>query len=129
MIIEVNGGDYRFDVKEDYLIVKNERLFNTKTKKFEGIEGDIISFNYDNGDIKGGYKGYTEGYTNGVTARIRGIDKTFNVVGEIKVEHISRISASENGINLDKELELATMELWWKISKNSHLIVQRFINR
>lgn len=111
MIIEVNGGDYRFDVKEDYLIVKNERLFNTKTKKFEGIEGDIISFNYDNGDIKGGYKGYTEGYTNGVTARIRGIDKTFNVVGEIKVEHISRISASENGINLDKELELATMEL------------------
>jgi hypothetical protein len=107
MVIVVNGGDYRFQVNEDYLEVKNERLYNTKTRSYEGIEGDIISFNYDNDGVKGGYKGYVDGYTNGVTARIRGIDKTFNVVGPISVTHISRVSDVENPIDLEKELSEA----------------------
>ena len=107
MIIVVNGGDYKFRVNEDYLEVKNERLYNTKTRSYEGIEGDIISFNYDNDGVKGGYKGYVDGYTNGVTARIRGIDKTFNVVGPISVTHISRVSDVEDPIDLEKELSEA----------------------
>jgi hypothetical protein len=107
MVIVVNGGDYKFQVNEDYLEVKNERLYNTKTRSYEGIEGDIISFNYDNDGVKGGYKGYVDGYTNGVTARIRGIDKTFNVVGPISVTHISRISDVEDLIDLEKELSEA----------------------
>ena len=107
MVIVVNGGDYKFQVNEDYLEVKNERLYNTKTRSYEGIEGDIISFNYDNDGVKGGYKGYVDGYTNGVTARIRGIDKTFNVVGPISVTHISRVSDVEDPIDLEKELSEA----------------------
>ena len=107
MTIVINGGDYKFQVNEDYLEVKNERLYNTKTRSYEGIEGDIISFNYDNDGVKGGYKGYVDGYTNGVTARIRGIDKTFNVVGPISVTHISRVSDVEDPIDLEKELSEA----------------------
>ena len=107
MTIVVNGGDYKFQVNEDYLTVKNERLYNTKTKSYEGIEGDIISFNYNNDGVKGGYKGYVDGYTNGVTARIRGIDKTFNVVGPISVTHISRISDVEDAGDMESEFSEA----------------------
>ena len=107
MTIVINGGDYKFQVNEDYLVVKNERLYNTKTKSYEGIEGDIISFNYNNDGVKGGYKGYVEGYTNGVTARIRGIDKTFNVVGPISVTHISRVSDVEDIDDIEKEMSEA----------------------
>lgn len=110
MIIEINK-DYKIEVKEDYLIVKDRKLYNTKTKSFMGIEGDIVSFSYDKNGIKGGFRGYVDGYTNGTTVKIRGIGEVYTVTGEMKIEHISSITGSEDGLDLDKELELATSAL------------------
>ena len=111
MKIKVNN-EYVMEVNEDYLIVKDKKLYNTKTKKFEGVEGDIISFKYKHSaDTIRGYRGYVDGYTNGVSVKIRGINNVFTDLVEQTIEHISTV-ANEDGTSFeDKELLAATEAL------------------
>lgn len=111
MKIKVNG-DYVFDIKEDYLMIKDKKLFNTNTKQYEGVEGDIVSFKYktNSGEIKG-YRGYVDGYTNGVSVKIRGINITYTNLVEQKIEHVSTVTYDDGSSFEDMELLAATEAL------------------
>jgi hypothetical protein len=93
MVIKVNT-DIEINVTETYLIVRDKKLYNTITKKYEGVEGDIVTFDYIKEDgRKGGYKGYVDGYTNGEKVKIRGINQVFTQIGSKNVEHISSVTS------------------------------------
>lgn len=105
MRIEINN-DKRIKVDSPNLIVKDKMLYNTDTKSFEGVDGDIISFVYVNengGKVR--FKGSVEGYTNGNDIRIRGINKVFGEVSEKEVSHISFITSFENEIS-EEDMEI-----------------------
>ena len=44
----------------DYFEVIGNRLYNNNTKKFEGVEGDIVTITERGTSIRGHVKGYTE---------------------------------------------------------------------
>jgi hypothetical protein len=44
----------------DYFEVIGNRLYNNNTKKFEGVEGDIVTVTEGGTSIRGHVKGYTE---------------------------------------------------------------------
>ena len=91
MTIEINREE-KLEIKEDYLVVKDKKLYNTKTKEFEGIDGDIVEFNVMAKDGKeSGYRGYVDGYTTDKFVKIRGVEKVHTNVMPKKIEHISII--------------------------------------
>ena len=107
MIIKVNT-DIEINITETYLIVKDKKLYNTVTKKYEGVEGDIVSFNYIKEDgRKSGYKGYVDGYTNGEKVKIRGIDQVFTQIGDKSVEHISNVTSYSDVTSEEKDILIA----------------------
>jgi hypothetical protein len=107
MIIKVNT-DIEINIAETYLIVKDKKLYNTITKKYEGVEGDIVSFDYikENGK-KGGYKGYVDGYTNGEKVKIRGINQVFTQIGNKSVVHISSVTSYSDVTDEEKDILIA----------------------
>jgi len=107
MIIKVNT-DIEINITETYLIVKDKKLYNTITKKYEGVEGDIVSFDYIKKDgKKSGYKGYVDGYTNGEKVKIRGINQVFTQIGNKSVEHISSITSYSDVTDEEKDILIA----------------------
>ena len=90
MLIEINNST-KIDIKEDWLVVKDGKLYNATTKKYEGIDGDIISFL--NGNMI--TKGTVDGYTCNDKIKLRGIDKTYKGVKDIRIEHMSIVTNSE----------------------------------
>lgn len=97
MVIETSNS-VKLDVKEDYLVVKDKKLYNTKTKKYEGLDGDIVSFL--NGNML--TKGTVDGYTCGNKVKLRGVDKPYEGVSDVKVEHLLNVANSD-----EDELSLA----------------------
>ena len=97
MVIETSNS-VKLDIKEDYLVVKDKKLYNTKTKKYEGLDGDIVSFM--NGNML--TKGTVDGYTCGNKVKLRGVDKPFEEVSDVKVEHLLNVVNSD-----EDELSLA----------------------
>ena len=107
MVIKVNT-DIEINITETYLIVKDKKLYNTITKKYEGVEGDIVSFDYIKEDgKKGGYKGYVDGYTNGEKVKIRGINQVFTQIGDKSVEHISSVTSYSDVTDEEKDILIA----------------------
>ena len=107
MIIKVNT-DIEINITETYLIVKDNKLYNTITKKYEGVEGDIVRFDYIKEDgKKSGYKGYVDGYTNGKKVKIRGINQVFTQVGEKSIEHISSVTSYSDVTDEEKDILIA----------------------
>ena len=107
MIIKVNS-DIEINIAEAYLIVKDKKLYNTITKKYEGVEGDIVSFGFIKEDgKKGNYKGYVDGYTNGEKVKIRGINQVFTQIGEKSIEHISSVTSYSDVTNEEKDILIA----------------------
>lgn len=107
MIIKVNT-DIEINITETYLIVKDKKLYNTITKKYEGVEGDIVNFGYIKEDgKKGGYKGYVDGYTNGEKVKIRGINQVFTQIGDKSVEHISSVTSYSDATDEEKDILIA----------------------
>lgn len=90
MTIKVNG-DYVFDVTEKSLVVKDGKLYNTETKSFEGVEGDLVEFERidENGRIMV-VRGTVDGYTCGNKVKLRGVDTIYDVKSK-KVTNISSI--------------------------------------
>ena len=101
MFITINGGR-EIEIKEDFLIIKDNKLYNTRTKKREGLDGDIVSFVIDNGSHKTICRGTVDGYTCGNRIKIRGYQETFHDMTDIKFEHISVITKS-NFLNIEDE--------------------------
>ena len=107
MVIKVNT-DIEINITETYLIVKDKKLYNTITKKYEGVEGDIVSFDYIKEDgKKSGYKGYVDGYTNGENVKIRGINQIFTQIGNKSVEHISNVTSYSDVTDEEKDILIA----------------------
>jgi len=99
MIICVNNT-LKFVIEDKSLIVKDKHLFNTKTNKNEGVDGDIVTFDSNDAQISGSVDGYT--YQGRI--KLRGDDKIYQ--GEnVKFEHISVVE-NESQQN-DAELKLA----------------------
>jgi len=91
MIIEINK-EYKIDVKEDYLTVNDKRLYNTNTKQFEGIDGDIIHFEITKNGSKYIVSGMVEGYTCGGNIKLRGSEKEYSNAENIRIDKISSIT-------------------------------------
>lgn len=108
MVIEINR-DKKVEVNEDFLIVKNKRLYNTKTKSFEGIDGDIISFEYEKDGHGVLFSGVVNGYTCDNTIYVRGVEKPFEKIKNKKIDHVSSIT-NENVVNENLELLSAESE-------------------
>lgn len=92
MTIKVNN-DYTFDVKEKDLIVKDGKLYNTTTKSFEGIEGDLVEFelkDFNNRVMV--VRGTVDGYTYGGRVKLRGRDTVYTDATNKKVTNISSIT-------------------------------------
>lgn len=105
MLIKINN-ETEIKIIEPNLVVKNKRLYNTETKQYEGVDGDIVIFSYVNENgLKCGFKGYVEGYTNGKTVKVRGVDKVFNQIGNKTIDHVSIVTNFE-----DSEEELLAAE-------------------
>jgi hypothetical protein len=107
MVIEING-ERKFGVSEDFLIVKDKRLYNVKTKKFEGVDGDIVEFVKDENGKKMSIRGTVDGYTCGNHIKIRGVsDYESGQINDIRIEHISTVSYEDSVSAEEKELDIA----------------------
>lgn len=97
MKIEVNKN-LVLDIKEEHLIIKNNKLYNNVTKQYEAIDGDIVTFYAatSNGG-KSWARGYVEGYTCDKRIKLRGVDKTYTLAeGCLKIiDSISRITDAD----------------------------------
>ena len=111
MQVRING-DLFLNIQEDYLIVRDNRLFNTKTGSFEAVDGDIIEFITKKGDIRLWHRGFVEGYTNGENIRLRGVFTTkYDNIIHKEIEHISKVYYSDGMTFEEKELLAATEAL------------------
>ncbi len=102
MIINVNG--LRITVTEDYLEVVEGTLYNTKAKKREGLDGDIVTFCKKVGDRNMEYRGRVNGYTCGSTIYLSGVDKPFEDVTDVKFIHM--YSVTDSNTDIEEEITL-----------------------
>ena len=91
MEIKVNGR--WITVNEPYLHVRDNRLYNTKTKEEEGVDGDIVEFKEKREDGRTWIvKGDVDGYTNGKEIRLKFHDDVYKEPKTKIVEHIYMIT-------------------------------------
>lgn len=105
MIIKINN-DKAINVIEPNLCIKDKYLYNTETKQREGVDGDIISFMRKEGSSSIATRGSVDGYTCGNRVKLRGLEKVFENVSDIKIEHLSTITEFDS-VNIEEELLLA----------------------
>lgn len=86
-MVAIINGEEEIVIPEPYLIIEKQRLYNTKTKQYEGIDGDIVSFTHKNTNLSG----MVEGYTHGAYVKIRGVEKPFIDAEKKEITHISTI--------------------------------------
>jgi len=101
MEIEINN-DFTINVTEDFLTVKDKKLYNKNTKQFEGVDGDIVYFTRNEKVLCGGT---VDGYTCGGKIKIRGRKETFENVTEIHFERVSVITNSNTESEENEENE------------------------
>ena len=101
--VRLNNG-VSLDIEDEHLIIKDKRLYNTKTKSFEGVDGDHVSFTTI---LSGGTKcitsGTVDGYTNENRIKLKGVLKTYENFKDKKVEHFYSIDSfdDKNSVVLD----------------------------
>lgn len=102
LILKTNTG-YEIKVNEPELIVKDDKLYNKKTKSFEALEGDKICFVKN---LENGYKvttvGSVEGYTFNGHVKLRGVKEPYEVTG-YSIEHVAKIAEfiDENAVKTE----------------------------
>ena len=107
MQIKVNN-EYIIDIADDEdLTIVNKRLYNKKTKSYEGIDGDIVSF-ISNNRI---YKGTVDGYTHGGKVKFRGVDTIYTDVQDKRVDHVSVITSCDEEIKQNDLLDIMSEEI------------------
>jgi len=105
MKIEINNSKV-LDIKEECLIIKNNKLYNNVTKQYEGVDGDIVTFYVATSN--GGQcwtRGTVDGYTCGRMVKLRGVEKPYEIAeGCIKViDKVSSITDAEYEDKKEKE--------------------------
>ena len=105
MKIKVNSNIYNVSEKE--LTVKNNRLYNTKTKEYEGVEGDLIYLKYEKDGKIHHIGGSVGGYTCGNHAVIRP-NLEYNEVKEKKIEHLMPVTLVEMETEDEEMLNIMT---------------------
>ena len=96
MKIKVNDSTNVINLAEDFLEVKNKRLYNNVTKRYEGIDGDLGSFTCRHNDGKTYiHSGTIDGYTCSGRVKFRGSDTVYYEIPNLKIEHISVIVGQE----------------------------------
>lgn len=107
MTILVNN-QYKFNVPND-LIVKDGKLYNPKALHFEGVEADMVEFDYttQNNQVMT-IKGVVEGFTNGGKITLRGRDKTYEGISKYTIDHVSSVAIVDS--LEDEELAIASSE-------------------
>jgi hypothetical protein len=103
MYIKVNG-DRVFEVTEENLVIKDDKLYNTQTKRYEGVDGDIVEFIRKDGSNNVRCRGTVDGYTCGSRVKIRGVDKVNEDSRDVSITHISSITDYDVISFEDKEL-------------------------
>lgn len=107
MRIEINKSK-NIEVNESFLIVKDNKLYNTETKKFEGLDGDIIQFHIiTNNGTKSWVRGSVDGYTCGNIIKLRGVDKPYTADSVGTIERVSKITDYQDESSEDLELILS----------------------
>jgi hypothetical protein len=107
MNIKVNGS-YIFEVNEKELTVKNRKLYNLKTKSYEGVESDIATFEVEQDGKTIIKSGPIQGYTYNGHVVIRP-NCEYNGVKIKTIDHVSSVVALDNtALENDEELKLMT---------------------
>lgn len=89
MRIKVNDT-HEFEIEEQNLFVKDKKLYNSDTKQFEGVEGDIVEFIHNEDGRKVLLRGTVDKYTNSGVVKIRGREETYKTdPTKMKMEHLS----------------------------------------
>lgn len=89
-IIVNNDKRYIFEVPQE-LVIKDNRLYNTKTKSYEGVEGDIVHMTVDYGDGKEVMlSGTVSAFTNDKDVTIRP-NRVIENPKTKKFEHVSTV--------------------------------------
>lgn len=107
--MKIKVSEHIIEINEKELIVKNGKLYNTKTKEYEGVEADLITISYEKDGKVYGLKGSVGGYTCGSHVVIRP-NYEFDNVKEKKIEHIMPVVLIEGTTEEDIELKLMTTE-------------------
>ena len=99
MKIKVNSSTNVFEVPEEHLEVKGRWLYNTVTKSFEGLDGDLGVFilKHDNGKMYE-HRGTIDGYTCSGRVKFRGNDTVYEGITNLRIEHISVIIGHEDSV-------------------------------
>lgn len=89
MRIKVNDT-YEFEIEEQNLSVKDKKLYNTESKQFEGVEGDIVEFTLEEDGHKILMRGTVDRYTNSGNIKIMGREQMYKTEPvKMKIEHLS----------------------------------------
>ena len=86
------------DIVEDYLIIKNNKLYNNNTKQYEGVEGDRVTFIVTKpSGTKCQTSGIVDGYTCGRRVKIRGVEQPYDADENCEkvIETLSRITDTD----------------------------------
>lgn len=92
-------------VREPHLTVRDNRLYNTRTNEFEGMDGDRVEFTRKDEQGTWLVTGIVKGYTTEDSIPIRGVETPYKPMEGTKktVEHISSVTEV-----LDDEMKAAT---------------------
>ena len=111
MVVKINE-DYEIRIKEEDIIIKDKKLYNLTTKKFEAADGDIVEFISEKDGVRRWHRGYVDGYSYGDRIPLRGIfGCEYHNITYKKIEHISSVSDPDGLTFEQKELQAATEAL------------------
>ena len=101
------NNETKIDVP-NHLIVKDDKLYNTKTKSYEAVDGDIVTLKKKEGDkYTNIVRGYVDGYTDGNIVKIRGRAFQYTNVDAKEIDHISKVKEVEE--QKKKEITVKTV--------------------
>jgi hypothetical protein len=104
LVVKLENGTL-LNIEEENIVVKDKKLYNTKTKQFEGVDGDRVYFTtFLSGGTKCITSGNVEGYTNEKRIKLRGALKTYENFRDVNVEHFHSVEVytDENSVVLEQ---------------------------
>ena len=126
MIIEVNNSK-TYTVHEQCLIVINGKLLNNMTNKFEGVDGDKVTFyNLDKFGHKCWISGTVEGYTCNRRIKLKGVKELYACYNgaEKTIDHSSTITDCDTKGVVDRKVETKpTVEVKTKAEEDWELVL------
>ena len=103
LVVKLDNG-VLVSIKEDHFVVKDKKLYNAKTKQFEGVDGDRVYFTTF---LCGGTKCITSGnvdeYTNEERIKLKGVKKTYENFRDVNIEHFHSVEVytDDNSVVLE----------------------------